>query len=212
MNKEERFEYRRQCLLRVRDEYCEGKTSVLSKKTGIDQNYLGRLFYEPGKKGKKNIGEDTIEKINLVFPGWLNESNVEPGPDVIMSKPLRISGEIQGGDSGYLDIQQFPEGYAEGCVMNPVRGSNCYALRVRGDSMHPRIRHKEIIIINPDPEPKEGDEVVVNLKDGRQMVKIFLFEREGEVSLGSINDGYPISVIDLTSQTVDVIQSTIRVL
>lgn len=121
----------------------------------------------------------------------LNGSNVEPGPNIIMSKPLPISGEIQGGDNGYLDIQQFPEGYAEGCVMHPVRSPNCYALRVRGDSMHPRIKHREIIVIDPNHDLKEGDEVVVHLQDGRQMVKVFLYERDGEISLGSINDKHP---------------------
>jgi len=134
----------------------------------------------------------TIEQLSDVEKDWLSESNVEPAPDIIMSKLLPISGEIQGGDNGYLDIQQFPAGYAEGCVAHPVRNPNCYALRVRGDSMHPRIKHREIIVIDPDHDLKEGDEVVVHLHDGRQMVKIFLYKREGEISLGSVNDKHPV--------------------
>lgn len=161
-----------------------------------DQGNLSRI-----EKGKQWPNAETLEYILTALEYSLeemfssnpesHESNVEPGPDVIMSKPLRISGEIQGGDSGYLDIQQFPEGYAEGCVMHPVRSPNCYALRVRGDSMSPRIKHREIIVIDPDHHLKEGDEVVVHLCDGRQMVKVFLYERAGEISLGSINDKHP---------------------
>ena len=118
------------------------------------------------------------------------DANVEDAPNVMLSTPLNISGEIQGGDSGYLKFQQFPEGFSDGCVMHPVKNQRCYALRVRGDSMYPRIKHREVIVIDPDHPIEIGDEVVVSLKDERQMVKVLSNKREGEVTLKSVNNNH----------------------
>lgn len=180
-----------------------GGPTAAAARIGWDQSQWSNLKNgaADSKTGRpRGMHKNTARKIELAFSReefWLDtdhsaESNVEPAPDIVMSKLLPISGEIQGGDNGYLDIQQFPAGYAEGCVAHPVRSPNCYALRVRGDSMHPRIKHREIIVIDPDHDLKEGDEIVIHLRDGRQMVKVFLYERDGEVSLGSINDKHPI--------------------
>jgi phage repressor protein C with HTH and peptisase S24 domain len=67
--------------------------------------------------------------------------------------------------------------------------SRCYSLKVRNDSMSPRIRQGEIIMVNPDKTPESGDDVVVNLRDGRMMAKVFLYRKGNEITFGSINDG-----------------------
>lgn len=49
--------------------------------------------------------------------------------------------------------------------------------------------------VEPDTTPNPGDDVVVICHDGRKMVKELLYTRDGEVTLGSINNGFkPISL------------------
>lgn len=69
-----------------------------------------------------------------------------------------------------------------------LQRSTAYAVRVRGDSMRPRIRNGEYVIAEPSFLPKPGQDVVVKLKDGRAMVKELLFSNEDEVILGTAND------------------------
>lgn len=77
----------------------------------------------------------------------------------------------------------------------PAKDQNTYALRVRGESMRPRIKSGEFIVVEPNTEPNPGDDVVVICHDGRKMVKELLYTRDGEVTLGSINNGFkPISL------------------
>ncbi|WP_157090230.1 helix-turn-helix domain-containing protein [Polaromonas jejuensis] len=49
------------------------KQKAFSEKTGIDPSYLSRLLYEPGKKGRKNLGFDTMLAVRQTYelsPGW----------------------------------------------------------------------------------------------------------------------------------------------
>lgn len=103
---------------------------------------------------------------------------------------------------GYFDDMGFPAGAGEAYVPWPTNDRNAYALRVRGDSMQPRIRPGEIIVVEPNAKVSPGDDVIVRTLDGRKMVKQLLLRRSGEVTLGSINQAHPqttISVDDIES-------------
>lgn len=96
---------------------------------------------------------------------------------------------------GFFDDMGFPPGSGEGYVQWPTRDPNAYALRVRGDSMEPRFRPGELIIVEPGAAVIPGNDVLVRTKDGRKMVKRLLFRRGGDVTLGSINDAHkPITI------------------
>ena len=90
-------------------------------------------------------------------------------------------------NDGYFDDMGLPPGASDGFLNWPTADHSAYALRVRGDSMQPRIRPGEIIIIEPSHAIAAGDDVLVKCADGRKMVKQLLFRRRGEVTLGSIN-------------------------
>ncbi|MDN3512666.1 MAG: helix-turn-helix domain-containing protein [Candidatus Jettenia sp.] len=72
MDKTDRFEHRRLCLEKLLIDKCDNNRSLLATKIGKPYNYVVRMLYPPGKKGKKNIGEDIAEAINNAFPGWEN--------------------------------------------------------------------------------------------------------------------------------------------
>lgn len=105
-------------------------------------------------------------------------------------KKIPVVGEVKGGSDGYLEELQYPVGHGDGFVEYPAADSAAYALRVRGDSMHPRYRAGEFIVVSPSFEAQPGDDVVVSLKDGRKLLKQLNWLRDGEVQLLSINDTF----------------------
>ena len=79
------FELRRLALMRLiqslhNERTGRGGIARLNGFTGINASYISRMLYEEGKPGKKNIGEDTVNKISESFPDWLR-SDYETGPN-----------------------------------------------------------------------------------------------------------------------------------
>lgn len=114
------------------------------------------------------------------------KSNAElSGQAVSISVP--VVGTLQGGTDGYLAYDQTD---LDGIVTHYSDDPGAYAMRIRGDSMAPRIRHGEFVVVEPCREAMPGDDVAVELRNGRRVVKTFLYERDGEITLGSINNGH----------------------
>lgn len=100
-------------------------------------------------------------------------------------------------DEGYFDDMGFPPGAGDEMLPWPTKDPNAYALRVKGDSMQPRIRPGELIVAEPGAAVGSGDDVVVRTRSGRKMVKQLLFQRGNEVTLGSINTAHRPTSISL---------------
>lgn len=133
-------------------------------------------------------------------------SNVAEAPALADSRRVPVVGHVKGGTDGYLEEMQFPPGYGEGFVEFWTKDSSAYALRVKGDSMHPRYRAGEFIVVTPSIEAQPGRDVVVKLKDGRKLLKLLNWVRSDEIQLLSINEGYA-----PTTLSVDEIESIHRV-
>lgn len=117
-------------------------------------------------------------------------SDLDLAPELRGDRRIPVVGEVKGGDDGYLDEMQYPIGHGEGFVEYPTADSSAYALRVRGDSMHPRYRAGEFIVVEPSIEAQSGDDVVVSLTDGRKLLKELNWIRDGEVQLLSVNNHF----------------------
>lgn len=117
-------------------------------------------------------------------------SNVSPAPDLIASRWVAVVGHVKAGPDGYLDELQYPVGEGDGYVEYWVKDPSAYAVRVKGDSMHPRYRAGEFIVVTPGIEATPGRDVVVKLKDGRKLLKQLNWIRDGDIQLLSINNGY----------------------
>jgi phage repressor protein C with HTH and peptisase S24 domain len=108
-----------------------------------------------------------------------------------------VVGTARGGEDGYYVEIDYPTGHGDGYVSYPTKRTNAYAIRVRGDSMRPRIKPGEYVIIEPDVPCRPGDEVVVRTKAGRSMVKVLHSERNGFVELLSLNDDHKPITLDV---------------
>lgn len=115
----------------------------------------------------------------------------EPAPQLREFKDVPVVGTIQAGDLGLFEELDYPTGFGDGFITYPKKDECSYALRVRGDSMRPRIKSGEFIVVEPHTVPQNGDDVAVTMLDGRRMVKELLYIRDNEVCLGSINQDHP---------------------
>lgn len=117
-----------------------------------------------------------------------NHMPLEPGPDVHL-KVIPVVGNTQGGPDHHWFELGHPTGFGEEYVEYSSRDPSAYVLRVRGNSMAPRVFEGEGILVEPSHTAYPGDEVVVkldSLEDGETMVKLLLSDRDGIITLGSI--------------------------
>jgi hypothetical protein len=115
----------------------------------------------------------------------------EPGPDLPeMFRRLPVVGTAQLGPEGFWEETGYPVGRGEGYVEFVSRDPNAYVLRVRGNSMAPTIRNGWLVVVEPNGQIIPGEHVMVCIKDGRCMVKEYLYERNGVVGLGSVNEAF----------------------
>jgi SOS-response transcriptional repressor LexA len=163
------------------------------------------------KTGKaKGVGPRLRAKLDAHYPGWMSPpnsllaqpqqataTNTDPGPDLRPGTRVPVVGSVKGGADGYMEELQYPVGMGEGFVEYWTPDRSAYALRVKGDSMHPRYRAGEFIVVTPSIEPQPGRDVVVKLKDGQKLLKQLNWIKGAEIQLLSINNGYAPMTIDL---------------
>lgn len=129
----------------------------------------------------------------------LNEKSAigvrEPLSDYATLRDVRIVGYAQGGiEDGYFE--EVSDG--DSSVSFNTRDDAAYALIVKGDSMSPRIRSGEIIVVTPGRQPHPGDDVIVATVGGKKMAKHYLYRRNGSIALGSINEAHSIITLPET--------------
>lgn len=126
-------------------------------------------------------------------------------------KRIPVVGEVRGGNDGYLEDLEYPVGFGDGYIEFPSTDPNVYAVRVRGDSMHPRYRAGEFVVVEPNIEPQEGDDVVVICANGRKMLKQLNWRRDGEIQLLSVNDGYaPLTLAAHEINSIQLVAGRVR--
>lgn len=155
------------------------------------------------EKGLHSPSFDMVQKIAVATgytaPGDIAPapSNVEDAPNLRRLKLVPVVGSVKAGDDGYLEELDYPVGHGEGVVEYWVSDGAAYALRVKGDSMHPRYRAGEFVVVTPGIEAQPGRDVVVILTGGKKLLKQLNWIRCGEIQLLSINNGYAPMTIDL---------------
>jgi phage repressor protein C with HTH and peptisase S24 domain len=116
------------------------------------------------------------------------------------------------GEDGFYDELGHPPGHGDGWVPGYSEDPNVYALRVRGDSMAPTIKHGQFVVVEPNSELVPGEPVVVGLRDGSKMVKELQYRRGDSISLLSINGGRARTVmleeIEFIHPVVSIVQAS----
>lgn len=185
----------------------DGITSVteLSRRLKMQQSTLQRMISGEVKDPKystlkhiaaffkvspKDLAECDLQKL---LPEVAANTDGEPH-DVVFNY-IPVVGNAQLGKGGYWSDMEYPVGNGDGYICWPTYDEEAYALKCVGDSMVPRIKEGEFVIVEPNTGYHPGDEVLVVTEEGEVMVKTFLFERDGFYHLLSVNEEHaPIRV------------------
>lgn len=139
------------------------------------------------------LGQTVRELLQQERSGLFQRSRKVPtlvNSDQVLSIPvgrIPVVGTAQLGDGGFWTDLEHPPGAGDGYIDLPSRDPNAYAVRVIGDSMEPGIRSGHFVLCSPNSPYTAGDDVLVKTRDGRSMVKRFLWERDELVMLESVN-------------------------
>ncbi|MBT9299779.1 XRE family transcriptional regulator [Pseudomonas sp. TAE6080] len=98
-----------------------------------------------------------------------------------------VLGNAQLGNEGFFEALDFPPGHGDGYLNIHSDDPDAYGLKVTGDSMLPRIKNGEFVLIEPNKSFCSGDEVMVRTSSGRTMIKEFIYLRDGMYRLDSVN-------------------------
>lgn len=185
----------------------------LTKKDFADRHDLDASYLSQILSGHRNLGERaaaTMEKKIGVPAGTLVSPNIgevsetkaayavlainsnttgEERPVGVGTVP--VVGKAMLGANGFFDAIDYPVGHGDGVLLINSTDPNAYALQVIGQSMHPRIKHREFVVIEPNHQYVPGDEVLVRTQNGQSMVKEFSYLREGTYRFDSVNPSEP---------------------
>jgi phage repressor protein C with HTH and peptisase S24 domain len=112
------------------------------------------------------------------------------------NRAIPVVGMAQLGDNGFWAEIEYEVGVSDGRLDFPSRDPLAYGVKCKGDSMLPRIKDGEYVVVEPNHPVEPGDEVLVRAKDGRVMVKVLLYQRAGRTHLMSVNQDHAPLAID----------------
>uniref|UniRef100_UPI003F580756 LexA family transcriptional regulator n=1 Tax=Vibrio cholerae TaxID=666 RepID=UPI003F580756 len=172
------YEIRRQRLLKLKDERCNGKIVTLAEKIDTSQSYVSRMLYSPDKVGKKNISDVMVQKITDAFglnKGWLDGIDHDEGLNNVTRLDIQpsykdkypILGKVSAGR--FKDaVQTFDLEYEQ----STVKCSNdSFWLVVDGHSMTApqgfgiSFLEGMLILVDPEREYCHGNFVVAYCED-----------------------------------------------
>lgn len=166
---------------------------------GISPAQLSQLL---GRNSHRNVGDKLARRIEAAMErpyGWLdglhgekdvNENELEY-VGAVRPGAVPVVGEAILGIDGMIDMLEIHAGWLQ--IYSADK--DAYGLKVKGDSMWPRIQSGEYVVIEPNTPIHPGDEVFVRTKDGHNMIKIMSKTRDGDFQFSSVNSEHrPITV------------------
>lgn len=172
---------------------------AVAAKSGLGYAYIYQIFTGKPTHKPKSPSRDAMtvleRKYGKAAPGVqvsspASEANLDDLERPVIARRTPVVGTARMGDNGFYEELGYPVGHGDGWVDNYSSDPSAFALRVKGDSMHPAIRHGSFVVIEPNGQCVAGEYVVLSLKDGRKMVKELVIERAGEIVIESVNGNH----------------------
>jgi len=136
-----------------------------------------------------NIRPSSVEKIAEtvgMHVNWLNaiqteceisdyKAIVETGDNFEMPAEkgyIPIVGMAEAGEDGINNFDAYPVGQADTYIKRPhgMHDQNAYGTLVEGDSMRPTLKPRQIILVSPNSEVKNGDYAVFKATSGDVLI------------------------------------------
>ncbi|HHX4112407.1 TPA: S24 family peptidase, partial [Proteus mirabilis] len=160
----------------------EGKTLPTKEKS-----FLSQLM-----NGKSSFGEKAARRLERDYgmpAGYLDSEAQLDEIEYIGTVPsgmVQVRGEAFLGVDGAVDMIEAHNGWLK--IYSDDK--DAYGLKVKGDSMWPRIQSGEFVVVEPNTTVRSGDEVFVRTVEGHNMIKIFSKTRDGDYQFSSINNSH----------------------
>jgi phage repressor protein C with HTH and peptisase S24 domain len=219
MNK---YQHRRLALERLVEKV--GSQSKLADIIEMNASYISRLLYDDGKPGKKNIGEDTVEKINKHFPGW---SAIDPSIDLqteshtfsvkylnekkhsdVLDVPLLNAvasmgnGNHQNDTDIVIDMLSINRSWASKTLKPYTDLKNLSFIHAIGDSMHPTFNDGDVLMIDTGDKSITADKIYVLQAHERLFIKRVRQRLDGVFEISSDNPS--VKTVDVLNGEHDV--------
>lgn len=188
-----------------------GNLSAMIKRDGVRSKWSEQIAAALGVRHAWLTSGTPPKEVSDTNPAAVAaESTVSDLDDA--PRPARrvpIVGTARMGNDGYYEELGHPVGYGDGYVESASRDPNTYALRMKGDSMHPAIRHGWYVVVEPNSACSPGEYVVLQLLDGRKMAKELVRQTATEVVVESVNGGgrqtFDLSEVERMHPIVDIV-------
>jgi repressor LexA len=160
--------------------------STLADKAGVVTRTLQR--WEKGEQVPDGVSITKIARATGVQPTWLltGEGEMYPlpsRPDNVYPLPMTVRKKnrlvelplISAVPAGKVATMFHPDHVDDYVTVDDVRDPGAFALRVKGNSMSPRIEDGDVVIVSPQAEARNGDICVVRV-EGEDTLKKVKFE------------------------------------
>ena len=172
--------------IRAARENKELDQSTLADKAGVVTRTLQR--WEKGEQVPDGVSITKIARATGVQPTWLltGEGEMYPlpsRPDNVYPLPMTVRKKnrlvelplISAVPAGKVATMFHPDHVDDYVTVDDVRDPGAFALRVKGNSMSPRIEDGDVVIVSPQAEARNGDICVVRV-EGEDTLKKVKFE------------------------------------
>ena len=177
----------------------------LIKITGLKSAHISQYL-----SGKRNPKQENVYKLASalgVSAAWLmgKSESMEPPKYPVIDKDtihIPILGTVAAGYDSFAETNYIGELQAEGSLSES--GEELFALRIKGDSMSPRILEGDTVIVSTAEEVENGD-IVIAIVDGEEATCKKLQKFSGGIALVPLNPNYqPMFFSDEQIDTVPV--------
>ena len=177
---------------------------AFADKLGVSAKTIVR--YETGQSSPTEKTLRLIEQTFSVNPEWLrhgkgemfkprSEGQIIATPEFVI-KPIPLIAEGEAGLGQFIPNLAEPEEIIWFPVPARLANHRLFFVKVKGNSMEPRIFEGDIVLVDKDAPIGKGDLVAAILKDGELVIKRYWKDRgDGTIILESINHGYPPIVV-----------------
>jgi len=168
----------------IADELNMGQSAVASLLNGVNAlnasnaAALARILQVSVGEFSPSIAEEIATMAKSLKPDEIEYAGR------IRQGAVPVIGEAILGVDGMIDMVEFRAGWLH--IYSADK--DAYGLKVKGDSMHPRIQSGEFVVIEPNTHVHSGDEVFVRTIDGHNMIKVMTKTRDGSFQFSSINN------------------------